>query len=293
MIFINPKTNFGFKKIFGSPQSKDILLSFLNGLLYEGRPTITDLEILDPYQLPRVLGGKDTYLDVKAQLNDGSLVIIEMQVLHLAGFEKRVLYNAAKGYVLQLDIGHSYTRLLPVIAVTVADFILFPTIERPLTRFIFKERDALLDYPMNDLELVFVELPKFRKAPGEAETLAEQWMVFLQQARELREVPEPMTRVAALRHAFELANQAVMSAEELEILEKQEAFILDTRITVAESREEGRQEQALATAKRMLATLDDATISEFTGLDVERVRSLRSAEGDASTQERRNEEREP
>ncbi|NJN67364.1 MAG: hypothetical protein HC884_11955 [Chloroflexaceae bacterium] len=116
-------------------------------------------------------------------------------------------------------------------------------------------------------------------------------MSFLQHARDLREVPANMAHVAALRHAFELANQAVMSAEELEILEKQEAFILDTRLTVEESREEGRQEgmqegleqgleqQALATAKRMLATLDDATISEFTGLDVERVRRLRSDAG--------------
>ncbi|NJN68671.1 MAG: Rpn family recombination-promoting nuclease/putative transposase [Chloroflexaceae bacterium] len=182
MNFISPKTNFGFKKIFGSAQSKDILLSFLNGLLYEGQPVITDLEILDPYQLPRVLGGKDTYLDVKAQLDQGTFVIIEMQVLNLAGFEKRVLYNAAKGYVLQLEVGHSYTRLLPVIAVTIADFILFETIERPLTRFVFKEREALLDYPLNDIELVFVELPKFRKSPDEAQTLIEQWMAFFQHA---------------------------------------------------------------------------------------------------------------
>ncbi|MEO0707127.1 MAG: PD-(D/E)XK nuclease family transposase, partial [Cyanobacteria bacterium J06649_5] len=43
--FINPKTDFAFKKIFGSLQSKDILISFLDALLYEGAPTIKDLEI--------------------------------------------------------------------------------------------------------------------------------------------------------------------------------------------------------------------------------------------------------
>ncbi len=48
MIFINPKTDFAFKKIFGSEQSKDILISFLNALLYEARPIIEDLEILNP-----------------------------------------------------------------------------------------------------------------------------------------------------------------------------------------------------------------------------------------------------
>ncbi len=89
--FINPKTDFAFKKIFGSPQSKDILISFLNAMLYEGDPTIQDLRILDPYQAPRIEGVKESYLDVKAELNNGKAVIIEMQVLNVLGFKKRVL----------------------------------------------------------------------------------------------------------------------------------------------------------------------------------------------------------
>jgi predicted transposase/invertase (TIGR01784 family) len=54
MIFINPKTDFAFKKIFGSEQSKDILISFLNALLYDAQPIIEDLEILNPYLAPRI-----------------------------------------------------------------------------------------------------------------------------------------------------------------------------------------------------------------------------------------------
>ena len=126
MNFINPKIDLGFKKIFGSPQSKDILISFLNGMLYEGEPIIEDLEIIDPYQTSKIPGGKESYLDVKARLHDGTFVIVEMQVLNLAGFEKRILYNLAKGYVLQLDVGQSYTTLLPVVALTITDFVLFP-----------------------------------------------------------------------------------------------------------------------------------------------------------------------
>ena len=49
MIFINPKIDFAFKKIFGSEDSKDILISFLNSLIYEAKPVIQDLEILNPY----------------------------------------------------------------------------------------------------------------------------------------------------------------------------------------------------------------------------------------------------
>ena len=81
MRFINPKIDFAFKKIFGSAQSNDILISFLNALLYEGRSIIESLEILDPYLGPQIAGVKNSYLDVKALLNDGTFVIIEMQVL--------------------------------------------------------------------------------------------------------------------------------------------------------------------------------------------------------------------
>jgi hypothetical protein len=47
---------------------------------------------------------KDTYLDIKAQFSTGETVIIEMQVLNVEGFEKRILYNAAKAYSIQLNL---------------------------------------------------------------------------------------------------------------------------------------------------------------------------------------------
>lgn len=56
MIFINPKSDFAFKKIFGSEQSHDILISFLNGILYDGQDTIASVQILNPYQPPKVRG---------------------------------------------------------------------------------------------------------------------------------------------------------------------------------------------------------------------------------------------
>jgi predicted transposase/invertase (TIGR01784 family) len=159
MIFINPKTDFAFKKIFGSEQSHGILISFLNGMLYAGKPAIANLDILNPYQAPKILGVKNTYLDIKAQLVTGETVIIEMQVLNVEGFEKRILYNAAKAYSMQLKVGEDYPLLNPVIALTVTDFIMFPEIEAVISRFILKEKHHLIDYPVHDLELVFVELP--------------------------------------------------------------------------------------------------------------------------------------
>ena len=126
MRFLDVKTDYAFKKVFGSAESKPILISFLNALIGfpKGRE-VTDLIIVDPYQIPMLQGMKDTYVDVKATLGDGREVIVEMQVLNIKGFEQRILYNAAKSYSRQLREGEDYTLLNPVIALTLTDFTLF------------------------------------------------------------------------------------------------------------------------------------------------------------------------
>ena len=127
------------------------MISFLNAIIYQEQPVIQDLEILNPYVAPKIRGIKDSYLDIKAKIIDDDhkirSVIIEMQVLNVEGFEKRILYNAAKSYSTQLTTGQSYSELTPVIALTITDFIMFPDIDKVLSRFVLKEKDYLIDYP--------------------------------------------------------------------------------------------------------------------------------------------------
>ena len=78
---------------------------------------------------------KETYLDIKAVLDNGYTVIIEMQVLNVEDFEKRVIYNLAKAYGNQLDVGQGYMMLKPFIALTIADFVLFEKIDKMITKF--------------------------------------------------------------------------------------------------------------------------------------------------------------
>jgi len=163
MKFLNPKTDFAFKKIFGSEESQDILLSFLNALLGLTSPyRLNDVTILDPYLAPKIRGMKDSYLDVRAKDETGKSYIIEMQVLNVAGFEKRVLYNACKTYAGQLSSGEDYHLLTDVIAITITDFIMFPDLNAISNKF--KLRADAGEVYNDDLELVFAELPKFRKA---------------------------------------------------------------------------------------------------------------------------------
>jgi len=241
MIFINPKTDFAFKKIFGSEQNPEILISFLNSLLYGGQPRITSLEIINPYLAPKIQGIKDTFLDIKAKLTDETTVIIEMQVLNLAGFEKRILYNAAKAYSIQLETGDDYTLLNPVIALTLTDFEMFENLPQVISNFVLKEKKVLTDYPINDLELVFVELPKFTKELDELETLADKWIYFIKSARGLETIPETMAEVPEIRKAFEVANQANLTREELEALLQREMYIHDQRNAIKLALRQGIQ----------------------------------------------------
>lgn len=297
MRFINPKIDYAFKKIFGSEQSHDILISFLNAMLYDGNDIIRAIEILNPYLAPRIRGIKNTYLYVKATINDNSSVIIEMQVLNIEGFEKRILYNAAKAYSNQLDIGEDYTDLEPVIALTITDFDMFPELNQMISRFILKEKTYLTDYSIYDIELVFIELPKFHKQLQELETLTDKWLYFLKTARKLESVPPVMEAVPAIKKAFAIANQANLSREEFDDFEHHEIFIHDQRNAIKrgvkqgieqglkqgleQGLEQGKLETKLAIAQQLLNVLDDIAISTTTGLSLEQVTHLRNLGSEA------------
>ena len=279
MRFINPKTDFAFKKIFGSDRSKPILISFLNAMIYDGNPTITDLEIIDPYLASRVQYLKDSYLDVKARLTGGVTVIIEMQVLNVESFAKRVVYNTAKTYSTQLIRGEGYFKLKPVIALTITDFEMFDNDREVISHFVFKEKKRLFDYVDPEIELIFIELPKFNKQLDELETLTDKWVYFMKNAPSLEVVPQTMETVSEIQQAFAIANETNLNPEELADLEARERYILDQqgilRKGIEEGMQQGMREKALEIAKQLLNVLDDRTISQTTGLSVEDIQKLR------------------
>ena len=279
MNFINPKTDFAFRKIFGSEQSHKILISFLNGILYEGQSVIEDLTILDPYLSPKIRGVKESYLDVRAKLQSGDTVIIEMQVLNVEGFEKRILYNAAKAYSIQLDKGEKYAELSPVIALTITDFEMFPEIDRSISRFVLKEKEFLIDYLSGDLQLVFLELPKFKVPLDELKSLTDKWIYFMQHAPDLSIVPQIMGNVTEIQQAFEIANRATLTREELDELEHQSFFIQDQQGAIVKALkqgiEQGNKQTKIEIARRLISVMDDRTISEITNLTLDEIETLK------------------
>ena len=281
MRFISPKTDFAFKKIFGSEQSKDILISFLNAIIYSGEEKIQDLEIIDPYNAPSIVSLKDSYLDVKAVLDDNTKVIIEMQVESVEGFSKRVTYNLSKTYSNQLSSGEGYLQLNPVIALTITDFKIFKKTKEVISRFSFIEEKKKFIYRDDEMKMVFVELPKFKKELAELETITDKWIYFLKQAPSLEIIPETMPRVPALKKAMEIAQRAQLTLAEEERLYKQEVFFQDQKGVAIKARREGQLEGErkiiLRQLQRRFGKIDEETMVLIEELSAENLELLGEA----------------
>jgi predicted transposase/invertase (TIGR01784 family) len=155
--------------------------------------------------------------------------------------------------------------------------------EKMISSFVLKEKKLLTDYGDNDIELVFVELPKFKKKLEELETIADNWLYFLKTAKKLDSIPPIMEKITEINRAFQVAREANLTPEELEELQQREIFIQDQfnavklarRLALEEGREEGKKEEKTEIAQQLLSVLDDETISRTTGLSLEEVKKLR------------------
>ena len=296
MKFLDVKIDYAFKKVFGSEDSKDILISFLNALIYEKKPTkIKDLTIVDPYNVPHLKGVKESYVDVKAILNNDTKVIIEMQVLHHQAFvlglsparlslcsdDKRVLYNLAKNYSMQLNEAEDYHLLNPVISLNIVDFIMFNDTNKVITNFKLIAKEEFINYS-DDIELVFIELPKFKKELDELKTLTDQWIYFIQNAGSLEYIPNNFD--STIKNSFDILNEANLTKDELEIQHKQKEFISIQKLAIMKATndglskgiEQGTELRNIKIAKNsILQGLDDKTISSITNLPLDIIQNLR------------------
>jgi predicted transposase/invertase (TIGR01784 family) len=250
MQFIDVRTDFAFKKVFGSKQSKDILISFLNAILdFDGMP-IVDLTIVDPYQAPPQ-NMKKIDVDAKASLEDGTVVLIEIQVLNFTAMKKRGQYNLTKAYSAQLNEGESYTHLKPVIALTITDFEMFETGTEVISDFRVLEKTRFELYS-KEMALVFIELPKFNKKATNLTSITDKWIYFLKNAGSLKYIPKTLAHEQAINNAFSIANMASLTAKELDIQEKKLRWVADQK-ELLERVEAAEEALALEKAEKQAA----------------------------------------
>ena len=250
MVFADLKNDFVFRRIFAT--HPDILRGLLNDLLDRSdEETIVSIEYLPSEQLPLVMGAKLSILDVRCMDRTGTTFVVEMQLIHVPGFINRVVYNACKAYVGQLQTAEKYTRLMDVVAISICDFELWPDAEQKerelplvpmLSRWNMTERGSG-NHGLLQVQYAFLELPKLPER--KPDTGALQWAWLFAHAPQLAEVP-PDLPPGPYRQALELANKATFTLEELDAYQKVNDEIEQVRELVeakhAEGRTEGRAE---------------------------------------------------
>jgi len=286
MRFADPKNDLAFKKIFGDENHKDILISFLNSVLdFKDEKSIVDVELANPYQVPRIPELKETILDIKATNKNKDTFIVEMQKKDLGNFTKRSLYYTSKAYVSQLSKGNDYTLLKKVYFIGILNFNIFDNINYISRHLIINQETNKQD--LDDFEFSFIELPKFDKKLNQLETILDKWIYFIKNASDLTIVPNEYKNIKEFKDAFEIVTQAKWNPNELEIYdyislkEFDELNALKTAEKKGEQRgmergmERGLEQAKLEVAKNLLDILDDETISLKTGLEVETIKNLR------------------
>ena len=252
MKFVDPRIDFAFKKIFGSEDTKDILISFLESLMgLEGDKRIKELQILDPYQAPKIKDMKYSVLDVKCTDYRGINYVVEMQIRKVRAFLKRIQYNAAKAYVNQIASAEDYPKLNQVIAITITDFMLFDEFEHYVSLHETKEQITGKVF-LNDIVHYFIELSKFKKLLDNLDNVLDKWIFFIKEAGRLEDVPERLNE-EPFCHAFEKARVTNMDREEFELYEKAGMAIADSQGAVELARDEGEQKGRQAEGASMLS----------------------------------------
>lgn len=282
MRFADIKNDIAFKKVFGDINHKNILISFLNAVLdFENEKKIVDVELVNPYQVPKIEDLKETILDIRATNQAKESFIVEMQKKDLGDFAKRSLYYSSKAYVSQLEKGESYSTLKKVYFIGILNFKIFNN-----TNFI--SRHLILNQETNrqelkDFEFSFIELPKFKKKLDNLESILDKWVFFIKNAKKLDLVPESF-KEQEFQEAFDIAIQHKWSKRELEIYEyivlkeMDEKNALETaeKKGVKRGREEGEKETKIEIAKKLLSqNIDLNVISLSTGLSIDEIKSLK------------------
>ena len=216
MKFVDPKNDIAFKKIFGSEDTKEILMSFLNAVLdFKQDKTIVDVSLANPYQVPKIEALKETILDIKATNRGGEHFIVEMQKKNLGNFAKRSLYYTSKAYVEQLNKGNDYNQLKKVYFIGLLSFDMFDN-EDYISRHLILNQ-ATLKQEIKDFEFTFIELSKFNKALEDLNSNLDKWLFFIKNAQDLTLVPKVFSNNDVFKQAFAVASQYQWNQQELDV----------------------------------------------------------------------------
>ena len=243
MCKINPRVDFAFKKLFGSEENKDLLISLINAIVSE-QEQVVEVELTNPYNLADYQAGKMSILDIKAKSESGRWFNVEMQISEDYNFDKRAIYYWAKLVTEQLSEGKMFKELKKTISINILDFNFIPDIKEVHNCYKIINTATGKDDKLHDIfELHYIELRKFTKSYQQITSALDRWAAFLTKADKLDKdhVPKELAGDNAIVKAIEAVDR-MFDEEERLIYEIRMQSLADVESKIASAEEKGRTE---------------------------------------------------
>ena len=276
---LNLKNDVIFKTFFSKKGNEEFLIDFLNSLL---KIEIKKIKIREEVNLERLAedekGGR---LDLQAELDNGLIINIEMQVKDEQNIEKRTMVYAAKTISRETKKGTKYEEIKQVIMINILDYELLGFDEYISETVIVLDKHREYEI-MKDIKWYFIELPKFRKANTDINEKLNQWLAFIDDYdKGLIKMAEKKNKT--LEKARVEMNYLTGDEEVKRLAELREKWEMDynsgisyaTQKGIAQGMVQGKKEKAIETAKIMKQdNMPVELIVKFTGLTNEEIENL-------------------
>ena len=241
-LYIDPRTDFGFKYLFGTPMNKELLIGFLNAI-FHGTHIIKDLTYLNGEQLGIRKEDRRAIFDVYCETESGEKFIVEMQNVFQQFFKDRSVYYSTFPIREQAKRGDWDYRLESVYTVGILNFVFD---EDKNSNDYFHHEVKLMDVNTkkvfyDKLTFIYLELPKFTKTEHELETLFEKWIFVLKNLSRLLERPAALQE-RVFNRLFEAASIARFTPKQLREYEDSVKAYRDIVNAVNTARKEGHEE---------------------------------------------------
>ena len=251
--YINPYTDFGFKKLFGEEGSIDLLIDFLNELLPIVHK-IVSLSFKNPEQAGAITAERRAIFDLLCEDEKGRKFIVEMQKAKIKFFKDRAVFYTTFPIREQAEKGEWDFRLTPIYCVAILDFTFDEARDRKdyITNVNLKDQYCQVFY--DKLTYVFVEMPRFTKREEELQSHQEKWLYFLKNLEDFEDIPDILKEDVFIK-GFEIAEIANFDTRQLAEYEESLKVYRDLKGVVdtsfEEGIEEGKKEKALEMARMM------------------------------------------
>jgi predicted transposase/invertase (TIGR01784 family) len=277
--YLNPKNDLTFKRVFG--EHKHLCMSLLNSMLPLEKP-IVSIEYQTGELIPELVDVlRNTVVDVRCIDVDGRQFIVEMQMIWTESFKSRVLFNASKAYIKQLDISDEFILLQPVYSLNFVNDIFekSPEMEDEYYHHYKIVNIKETGKQIEGLEFVFIELPKFKPQNRTEKKLQELWLRFLTEISEkTKETPKELIENNFTREALKYMEISAYSKAQLDAYDKLRDIIMTERCFISDALVEGEAKGKAEVALKLLElgiSIDD--IVQSTGLTQEEIHRLRKS----------------